>query len=240
MTSLARSSWTELEQRAGSGARLLVPVGATEQHGPHLPVTTDTDIAVAIASAAASRDAGLVVAPALAYGSSGEHEGFAGTLSIGREATEAILVELGRTASRDFVGVVFISTHGGNAVPLGRAMARLSHEAHPVGAWSPHWPGDLHAGRTETSLMLAIAPERVCLEQAEPGDTRPADALWPELLGGGVRAVSGNGVLGDPRGASAEEGRMLLGDAVDELLAVARLRLAESAGRAESAWRTSG
>ena len=77
-------------------------------------------------------------------------------------------------------------------------------------AWWPSWPGDLHAGRTETSLMLAIAPERVRLERAEAGDRRPIGALLPLLVEGGVRAVSANGVLGDPTGATADEGRRLL------------------------------
>jgi creatinine amidohydrolase len=70
--------------------------------------------------------------------------------------------------------------------------------------------------------MLAIAPERVRLERAEAGDRRPSDSLWPELRTAGVRAVSANGVLGDPAGASAEEGRALLGWAVDDLLGAAR------------------
>src|SRR5664279_1634130 len=95
-------TWPEVARRTGPGDILLVPVGSTEQHGPHLPVTTDTDIAEAVAEGAAGRDAYLVVAPALAYGSSGEHQGFAGTLSIGQEATELVLVEVGRSASISF------------------------------------------------------------------------------------------------------------------------------------------
>ncbi len=174
MTSFGRSASPEVASLAGAGATLLIPVGSTEQHGPHLPVSTDTDIAVAMATAAAARRRGLVVAPALAYGSSGEHEGFAGTLSIGQDATELVLMELGRSASRHFVHTVVVSTHGGNSEPVGRAMARLHAEGHPVVAWSPTWPGDLHAGRTETSLMLAVAPERVRLDRAEAGDRRPA------------------------------------------------------------------
>jgi creatinine amidohydrolase len=193
-------------------------VGSTEQHGPHLPLTTDTDIALAIATIAATRHPGLMVAPALAYGSSGEHEAFAGTLSIGREATEAVLVELGRSASRDFARTIVVSTHGGNLHPVERALARLLDERLPVTAWWPDWPGDLHAGRTETSLMLAIAPDRVRHHRAEAGDCRPAAELWPELRASGVRAVSANGVLGYPAGANAEEGRALLAGAVAGLV----------------------
>lgn len=218
MTALDRSTWAEVGEQAARGAVLLLPIGSTEQHGPHLPVTTDTDIAVAIAHEAGRRGDRILVAPALPYGSSGEHRGFPGTLSIGAEATELVLLELGRSARLDFVLTVLVSAHGGNAGPLRRAVARLQHEGHPVVSWSPGWPGDLHAGRTETSLMLAIAPDRVHLDRAEPGDRRPADAIWTVLRTEGVRAVSANGVLGDPAGASADEGRELLRQATDDLL----------------------
>src|SRR5664280_857062 len=217
-------TWPEVARRTGPGDILLVPVGSTEQHGPHLPVSTDTDIAEAVTEGAAERDAHLVVAPALPYGSSGEHQGFAGTLSIGQEAIELVLVELGRSASTDFTHTVVVSAHGGNALPLKRAMEQLGAEGRPVEAWTPRWGGDLHAGRTETSLMLAIAPDRVAMTRAEPGDRRTAAALLPLLRDKGVRAVSANGVLGDPSGASAEEGRRLLSEAADDLVRTLDLR----------------
>ena len=217
---LGAAAWPEVERRAHAGRILLIPLGSTEQHGPHLPFTTDTDIAVAVAARAAPR-LGAVVAPALAYGSSGEHQGFAGTLSIGGVATEEVVVELGRSASIDFTRVVVVSTHGGNAGPMARAMARLDAEGHPVTAWSPSWSGDLHAGRTETSLMLAIAPERVHLDRAQAGDRRPIGVLLPLLMAGGVRSVSANGVLGDPSGAGAAEGGRLLAAAADDLVRTA-------------------
>src|SRR5689334_2633361 len=90
---------------------IVVPLGATEQHGPHLPLGTDTTIACALASGlAAARE--VVVAPALPYGSSGEHAGFEGTLSIGQAALELVLIELVRSAASP---VLFVSAHGGNA-----------------------------------------------------------------------------------------------------------------------------
>ena len=220
MTRLADATWPELGRLAAEGAVLVVPVGATEQHGPHLPVTTDADIAVAVVEAAATNDPLLVVAPVVAYGSSGEHDGFAGTLSIGRAATEELLVELGRSASRDFAHVVLACAHGGNAAPLDGALGRLAAEGHPVTGWWPRWSGDLHAGRTETSLMLAIAADRVRLELAIAGDGRPVAELLPLLEAGGIRSVSSSGVLGDPDGAGADEGKRLLRAAADDLAAL--------------------
>jgi len=213
---LAGATWPEAE-RDMTGAVLAVPVGATEQHGPHLPLSTDTDIAVALVARLAARRPDVVAAPAVAYGSSGEHDGFAGTLSIGREATELLLLELGRSASATFAAVVLVSAHGGNQVPVERAERRLRAEGRRVLAVFPRWPGDAHAGRVETSLMLALHPERVRRELAEAGATAPIDELMPRLVSGGVRPVSPNGVLGDPAGADAAEGRRLLDRAVDEL-----------------------
>jgi len=203
---------------------LLVPLGSTEQHGPHLPLDTDTRIAVAVAEHAAALlpDGLALVAPPVAYGASGEHEGFAGTLSIGQEALEAVVVELGRSAGDAFSLVVLVNGHGGNAEPVARAVARLAGEGRRVIAWWPAtqtagWPADSHAGRTETSLLLAIAPEVVRLERAEPGVTTPLEMVLPELRRGGLAAVTANGVLGDPTGASATEGRALLDTRAAEL-----------------------
>ncbi len=129
MTSLAATTWPEAASFAPAGAVLLVPVGSTEQHGPHLPLTTDTEIAVALVTAAVARDRRFVGAPPVAYGASGEHQDFAGTLSIGTEATEVFLVELGRSALHTFEWVVFVSTHGGNADAVRRALGAFEDAA---------------------------------------------------------------------------------------------------------------
>ncbi|PAK25696.1 mycofactocin biosynthesis peptidyl-dipeptidase MftE [Streptomyces sp. alain-838] len=217
-TGLADLTWPRAEALSRTDALLAVPVGSTEQHGPHLPLSTDTDIAVALCDRLARQRPGVVVAPALAYGSSGEHDGFAGTLSIGQEALEHVLVELVRSATRTFRRVLLVSAHGGNASTVHRAVARLRGESRDVRAFMPSWEGEPHAGRAETSLQLALGPGRVVEELAEPGDTRSLRALWPLLTRGGVRAVSANGVLGDPTGATAAEGRALLDRLTADLL----------------------
>lgn len=201
----------------GVGQRplLVVPIGSCEQHGPHLPLDTDTRIAVALAGALAERRPDVWVAPAVSYGASGEHQAFPGTLSIGQEALERLLVELGRSAlppgGGAFRSMVLVNGHGGNAGPVARAARTLADEGRRVLVWAPAVPGgDAHAGRVETSILLALAPHLVRLERAEPGSTRPLAELLPALEARGVRAVSPNGVLGDPSGSTAEEGRVLL------------------------------
>lgn len=199
------------------GGLLIVPVGAMEQHGPHLPLSTDTDIALALAQHLARAVPFAVVAAPLAYGASGEHEAFAGTISIGQQALELLLVELGRSASASFARTLLVSSHGGNAEPVARAVTRLRSESRDVRSWSPRWGGDAHAGRVETSIMLALDPDKVDLGKAEPGNTAPLAELMPALRAGGLLSVSHNGVLGDPAGASAVEGERLLADAAEEL-----------------------
>lgn len=216
-TRLGERTWNEVA--ASDQILLAVPLGSTEQHGPHLPLSTDTLVATALAEGLAAARDDVAVGPPLPYGASGEHAGFAGTLSIGQAALELVLVELGRSADH-FAGVVFVSGHGGNAAPLARAAATLTGEGRPVLAWSPRVPGgDGHAGRTETSLLLALAPELVRRGAATAGATEPLASLWPALRSGGVRAVSANGVLGDPTGASVEHGRALLDSLVADLCA---------------------
>ena len=208
---LGERTWTEVERTT-----VLVPVGSLEQHGPHLPLDTDTRIAAAVARRAA--DPSTLLAPPLAYGASGEHEGFAGTLSIGHAALRVVLVELGRSAGAWASRVVFVNGHGGNLPTVAEAAVQLRGEGREV-AWSgcvvPD--GDAHAGRTETSILLALDPSLVRLDAAEAGNTAPLRELMPVLTSGGVRAASANGVLGDPRGATVAEGEALLATLVENL-----------------------
>lgn len=199
---------------------VLVPVGACEQHGPHLPLDTDTRIAVTLVDRVARREPDRVVAaPAVPYGASGEHAGFAGTLSIGTDALTTMLVEIGRSADA-FEKVVFVNGHGGNVTALAASVELLRREGRRAHAWSWSVTGaDAHAGRTETSLMLAIEPSAVRLEAAERGRTEPVAELIDELRTAGVRAVSPNGVLGDPAGATRQEGEQLLERLADDLAA---------------------
>lgn len=209
-----------------AGITLLVPVGSVEQHGPHLPLDVDTVIAIATCEAAALRmPPGTVrVAPAVAYGASGEHEDFPGTVSVGTAALTQTLVEIGRSARRWAAGIVFVNGHGGNVVALTDAVAQLTAEGAAV-SWYPCRSGDGHAGRGETSLMLHCAPDRVHLDEAAAGNVAPVRELLPRMRADGVRAVSPNGVLGDPQGASTAEGAEILERMAEDV--IASLRAAE-------------
>jgi len=218
VTDLGSLAWPDVASRAATTV-VVLPVGSTEQHGPHLPLSTDTHVALALARRLASLRADMVVAPAVPYGSSGEHAGFPGTLSIGQTALELMLVELVRSADA-FAGTLIVSAHGGNGEAVGRAVDLLRYEGRQVRAWSPPSvdPADSHAGHTETSLLLALQPETVQAHQIQPGVRQPLDRLWPVLRRAGVGAVSPSGVLGDPTDASAAAGEELLYEWTRELL----------------------
>ncbi len=238
---LAGRRWPTLEGRP----LVLVPVGSLEQHGPHLPLGTDTMVASAVSRAAAERleatGREVTVAPAVAYGASGEHEGFAGTVSIGHEALHGLLVELARSACRWAEGVIWVNGHGGNLDTVRSATEQLRREGRSVAWTSCAVPGgDGHAGRTETSLLRSLAPWTVRLDLAVTGRTEPVGELMAAMREGGVRAVSPSGVLGDATTSSVEEGRevfaRVVGRVVHELSEIdvdetGRLR-APLAGRA--------
>jgi creatinine amidohydrolase len=222
---------------------LVQPLGAIEQHGPHLPLNTDLVVAEAVAEAAVARvgdevDAWLL--PALAYTKSNEHAWAAGTIWLSATTLLSVLDDVGRCAAMTPARkLVFINGHGGNSalVNVANRELRLRHGlmtflAHPgvppdQGGTSP--PNELgmgvHAGTDETSLMLHLAPELV--------DVAAAGRHVPEHLAGNRYVRFGGpvsfgwlsndfgdaGVIGDPTAASAERGTELFDGAVDAFCA---------------------
>lgn len=213
-------------QLPGLLATVLVPVGSTEQHGPHLPLDTDTRIATAVARHAAAQLAAgptgdgpqqhYLVAPAVGYGASGEHQSFPGTISIGTKALTLLLVEYGRSASCWAQRLIFVNGHGGNTAAITPAVQRLRFEARDV-AWYPCAVAgaDAHAGHTETSILLHLSPADVRVELCRPGNRAALSELMPAMRRGGVAAVSAAGVLGDPTTATAAEGERIFAAMVD-------------------------
>lgn len=194
------------QMRAFAGKPAVLPVGATEQHGPHLPVTTDTDIASALSARLASK-IGAALMPAVQYGVSFEHAPLF-QASIPPGVLAAQVSSLCRSLSLVGIGPVFaVNGHHGNVGAL-----RAASGAHVFHYWR-FAEGFDHAGRVETSLMLALGGEvRMDLavagldEKALSGQElrdakRLACSSFPE--------ATGNGVWGDPRGATKEEGEQI-------------------------------
>lgn len=213
---IATNTWSQIANRQST--ILLLPLGSCEQHGPHLPLDTDTQIAQYLCAQATKQDDRVLIAPSLTISASGEHAGFPGTLSIGTSAFSQVLIEIVRSA--DWCdGVVFVNGHGGNADAVASAVRTLTSEQRKVASW---WPrieqGDAHAGASETSMMLVINPEQVNMAKAEAGSTKPMSEISAQLRSGGVRSVSANGVLGDPTAATSEHGNNLLAQLTHDLV----------------------
>lgn len=186
---------------------------------------TDTRIATAVARGVVARLADApacggarqwLVAPAIGYGDSGEHQSFPGTVSIGTEALVALLVEYGRSAACWASRLLFVNGHGGNVAALTRAAGLLRSEGRDV-AWCgcAGSGADAHAGHTETSLLLHISPADVRTDRWCAGNGAPLSDLLPAMRSGGVAAVSDVGVLGDPTTATAADGELILAEMVD-------------------------
>lgn len=212
--SLGAARWKELDE----AVTLLIPIGSCEQHGPHLPLDTDTQIALEIAHRAAAHIDNCLVAPPITISASGEHQGFPGTLSIGNEAVTLSVIELCRSA--DWARrIVLVNGHGGNVGAITAACKVLAAEGRPALDWWPTGSNtDLHAGRIETSVMLLIDPDQVDTASMATGPT-PSYAALAEH---GVQELSPTGVLGDPHGATAAEGEEWLTKWTTDLVAAIR------------------
>jgi mycofactocin system creatininase family protein len=156
---------------------------------------------------------------AIAYGASGEHQSFPGTISIGTDALATLVLEYGRSATCWAQRLLFVNGHGGNIAALGKAVAQLRREGRDA-AWCPSLVagGDAHAGHVETSVLLHISPVAVHTDRWRPGNSAPLSELLPSMRSGGVAAVSELGVLGDPTAASAADGERMLAEMVDDCL----------------------
>jgi len=226
------------ERPAGAASSLVVlPVGATEQHGPHLPVGVDAWLAEAVAVRAARLDGDTLVAGALPYGSSAHHTSFAGTITLRPRVFIDVVVDVCRSLARDGHTPVIVNGHGGNRGPLQVALAELLAE--DVTAWALSYfelvadvaaaqfpdPASAtgHACALETSLILHLWPAAVDLDAVPPGGT---PATWPDphLYSTGAvqvarrfEALNPTGVVGRPSDASAEAGRVLFEAAATRL-----------------------
>jgi creatinine amidohydrolase/Fe(II)-dependent formamide hydrolase-like protein len=221
---LDRMVWPEIERLVAGGATTaVVPLGSTEQHGPHLPLATDTWIAEALAERFCARVPEAIRLPALALGCAPEHLAFPGTLSLRPETLGALLVDLARSLrTHGFARAFVFSAHGGNDAALRAAVPAVRAAAAPMAVIAftdraavtaavarasaalgvPPGATGLHAGESETSIVLALRPEAVRVEALAPGVTGPVPdpraLFYPSL-----RPHAPRGTVGDPRPASA-------------------------------------
>ncbi len=216
-------SWPTVGEAArDEHAVLILPIGATEQHGPHLPINTDTCIGTAVCDLASAMS-GAWVAPALAYTVSSGHTGkWPGTFSLQHETFIAVMAEW--TAWAVHMGwrrILWVNSHFGNDASLRVALdqARVRHLGklqigllHTFRLSPAIWDyfisdaEDLHANKAETDLMLFLAPELVDMSQAEDDPDRTGGMVFSCP----VAQTSLNGLTGAPSEGTAERGQSLL------------------------------
>ena len=232
-------SWTALGERLDQGPLdVMIPLGALEQHGPHLPLDTDALIAEAVADRAARSAGECAVSPCIPVGASSHHLAFPGTTSLSDKTLSGVLVEVTQTLlSHGFRGAYLITGHAGNVGAMATALAELDPDERARVVSFDDWPAQrnavhqvaenrynmdpelvgTHGGHFETSIMLAIAPDRVDMQSAVAGHVGPAASASAKLRSEGMAALSPVGVIGDPRGATAEAGEHYL-DALASLV----------------------
>lgn len=229
---LSELTYAEVAALEKVGGLVVLPLGSTEQHGPHLPLATDTLLASYLLDAALAllpAEAPVWRLPTLPYGKSNEHAGFAGTLTLSHHTLAGLLQDLAQgIAEAGFTRLAFFSGHGGNTPTLDvvardvrasvglhcfvidpsiqfDAVTGLSERERALG---------YHAGQVETSLMLALAPRLVHMERAvtefpslEPGSVGLAGLARKAWL---TSDISRSGVLGDATLADAAQGERML------------------------------
>jgi creatinine amidohydrolase len=233
---LDRMTWADVREELRRGRdTVVVAFGATEQHGPHLPLATDALLGDHLARLVADHlDA--FVAPTVRVGCSEHHLEFPGTVSLSEDTFHRVVADLVRSFARGgFRRVVLLPTHGGNFRPLAAALeelgpvdgieiraltdlgalfaiAQVGVDEHDV----PLGEGGLHGGEWETSLLMSIHPELVQSDLGAAGYTGDMETAIGAIFGSGVHSISANGVIGDPSQASAEHGARYW----DEVLAI--------------------
>ena len=236
-------TWKQVEALPKDNTVLVLPTAAIEQHGPHLPLATDTLINSILLGAALSKLPSTVpvyVLPAVCYGKSNEHIGFPGTLSVSAATFMAVVRDIGASvAASGFKKLVLYNTHGGNS-SLVDVMARDLRAEFGLrvfylsGSGGAAFSGlgeqertyGFHAGEVETSLLLSAIPELVHTDEytvnyiadvTKPEVLRPENA--PATFAWLTRDIAPSGVMGDPNPSSAEKGTKWIAEAAGKVAA---------------------
>jgi creatinine amidohydrolase len=230
---LEELTWTDVRDALDAGYdRVIVAAGATEQHGPHMPLCVDALLGEEITAQIAQRLGRMLVAPAVRPGCSEHHMGFPGTISLEQDTMELVLRDYCRSLDRHgFKTIVLMVAHGGNMKAVDNVSRRMEAEldARVIGLVNPFVPdlfipaelgnmGDVsdigaHGGEAETSLMLAVRPDLVRFERAVrdvPDVPGSLERLGELLELHGTKGLSESGVLGDGTKARPELGTALI------------------------------
>ena len=230
----------EVKEAIERGAIAVLAIGALEQHGAHLPLSTDTVMSQGVARRICEAIDGLLLPP-IAYGDAWNNEGFAGTLSLSPDTLRSIILDIGRGLQRARVrALVIINGHFGNREPIALAARMLKAEigfpvmhldypgleriAGEICDSRPAAPTFYHADEVETSIMLALAPDLVRMDKAAP-----EYPTFPEIFGMapiGLDSFNRSGVFGDPTFATAKKGDALIEAIVAESVRLIKIFIA--------------
>jgi creatinine amidohydrolase len=222
-------TWPEIKQAIASGFTTAVfAVGSTEQHGPHLPTMTDARIGDDVAERVARKLGHALQARTIDVGLSEHHLAFAGTISLKAETLMLVIRDyVDSLVHHGFTRIIIIPTHGGNFATVRQAIetARKTHPEVEVTGFTdllaltdflyqesarygvPAAEAGAHSGESETSMMMALESALVATEAFAPGYVGSVgEAEMKLIFEKGMPALTANGVLGDPRTASAEKG----------------------------------
>ncbi|UCE44051.1 MAG: creatininase family protein [Candidatus Bathyarchaeota archaeon] len=225
-------SWVEARDALESGFHTVVfAVGSNEQHGPHLPTSTDSLVGEMLARKVAGKLGNSLQAPTMNVGCSEHHMGFPGTISLKPETLKALVRDYCISlAKHGFRNIVILPSHGGNFEAVREVVSELDqnlrdtkviaytdldgllnflHEAsshHGI----PAGESGAHAGESETSMVLAIRKDLVNMERAKEGFVGRIDDRIHHVLSQGIKTLTEIGVIGDPRKAEAEKGEEYL------------------------------
>jgi creatinine amidohydrolase len=233
---LDRMTWPEVKEEIQNGRNtVVVPFGSTEQHGRHLPLGTDAVLGDEIGWRLAER-LGAFLAPTVRFGCSEHHLAFTGTISLGQKTFLSIVTDVVASLSvHGFQRIVLLPTHGGNFKPLAEAVAKIEpvegvrilaftdlgafvstafKSSRAVGVDAAK--SGAHSGEWETSLMLTLRPDQVKMDWAAEGFVGELSEIMSKVFDG-IQNLDQNGVLGDPRPATAEAGKKYLEDIIEFL-----------------------
>jgi len=232
-------TWPEVRDAiAGGKRRVIVMLGAMEQHGPHMPIGVDTYLGYATGTRLARRLGDALVAPVVSLGYSTGHLPMAGTVSIAESVLEATILDVCRSlAHHGFKEIILLCSHGGNYRALREALPKLrtEHAGIRISAITDfdEWLENtkqfaareglemarlgVHAGQGETSMMLAHRPDLVQMDKACEGFTGDASIRWRSKVPPPMNETSPTGILGDARNSTAALGEKIFADRIERI-----------------------